>query len=210
MLTVHPLRMSQSERIVWLCEELSIEYDLKLYDRRSDNRLAPDAYKALHPMGMAPVITDGDLVLAESAAICDYIDARHGGGRLAPGAQSPDLAEHLFWFHFANGSMMPISFVEIAASFSGNGSIPAFFQDRKDRAWAMIEQRLTDAPFFGGEALSTADIMMIWSLTTGRLFDQFSLENYPAVRAYLQRIGERPAYRSARAKAEPGVDPLLS
>lgn len=210
MLTVHHLRMSQSERIVWLCEELGIEYDLKLYDRRSDNRLAPDAYKALHPMGMAPVITDGDLVLAESAAICDYIDACHGGGRLAPGAQSPDFPDHLFWFHFANGSMMPISFVEIAASFSGNGSIPAFFQDRKDRAWAMIEQRLTDAPFFGGEALSTADIMMIWSLTTGRLFDQFSLENYPAVRAYLQRIGERPAYRSARAKAEPGVDPLLS
>ncbi|WP_156840830.1 glutathione S-transferase family protein [Novosphingobium aquimarinum] len=210
MLTVHHLRMSQSERIVWLCEELGIAYDLKLYDRRSDNRMAPDEYKALHPMGMAPVITDGDIVLGESAAICDYINARHGGGKLAPGAQSPDFAEHLFWFHFANGSMMPIAFVEISASVTGAETVPDFIQDRKQRAWGMIEQRLSDAPFFGGEALSTADVMMIWTLTTGRLFDKFSLENYPAVRAYLQRIGERPAYRSARAKAEPGVEPMLS
>ncbi len=91
----------------------------------------------------------------------------------------------------------------------GADSVPAFMSDRKARAWAMVEQRLGDAPFFGGEALTTADIMMIWSLTTGRAFGQFSLDDYPATRAYLQRIGERPAYRSARAKAEPGVEPLL-
>lgn len=210
MLTVHHLRMSQSERIVWLCEELALNYDLKLYDRRSDNRLAPDEYKALHPMGIAPVITDGDLVLGESAAICDYIDARHGGGRLTPVPGDADFADHLFWFHFANGSLMPISFVEISAFHAGQSAIPPFMQDRKDRAWAMIEQRLTDAPFFGGQSLTKADIMMIWSLTTGRSFGQFSLDAYPATRAYLQRIGERPAYRAARAKAEPGVEPLLA
>ncbi len=209
MLTVHHLRTSQSERIVWLCEELGIDYDLKLYDRRSDNRMAPDQYKALHPMGMAPVVTDGDLVLGESAAICDYVNARHGGGRLAPGVDSPDFADHLFWFHFANGTLMPISFVEISAALTGADSVPDFMKDRKARAWSMIEQRLSDTPFFGGQELSTADIMMIWSLTTGRAFGQFSLDEYPAVRAYLQRIGERPAYRSARAKAEPGAEPLL-
>jgi glutathione S-transferase len=68
MLTVHHLGISQSERIVWLCEELELEYALKRYDRRADNRLAPDDYKALHPMGIAPVITDGDLVLGESGS----------------------------------------------------------------------------------------------------------------------------------------------
>ena len=86
MLTVHHLGISQSERIVWLCEELGLDYELKRYERRADNRLAPDEYKALHPMGIAPVITDGDLVLGESGAICDYICARYGGGRLTPGA----------------------------------------------------------------------------------------------------------------------------
>jgi glutathione S-transferase len=126
MLTVHHLGISQSERIVWLCEELGLPYELKRYDRRADNRLAPDDYKALHPMGIAPVITDGDLVLGESGAICDYLCAlptsrlRQGGstsplapaasgqgragveetigGRLVPKPTDPDFADHLFWF----------------------------------------------------------------------------------------------------------------
>ena len=88
MLTVHHLGISQSERIVWLCEELGLDYQLVRYERRADNRLAPDEYKALHPMGIAPVITDGDLVLGESGAICDYLCRRHGGGRLSPGRAS--------------------------------------------------------------------------------------------------------------------------
>ena len=84
MLTVHHLGKSQSERIVWLCEELGIPYELKLYARAP--LLAPADYKALHPVGTAPVITDGDLILAESGAIMQYILARYGGGRLAPAA----------------------------------------------------------------------------------------------------------------------------
>src|SRR5471032_2567771 len=106
MLTVHHLGISQSERIVWLCEELELDYEFKRYERRADNRLAPDDYKALHPMGIAPVITDGALVLGESGAICDYICARHGGGRLAPGKDDADFADHLFWFHWSNGTFM--------------------------------------------------------------------------------------------------------
>ena len=89
MLTVHHLGISQSERIVWLCEELGLDYEFKRYDRRADNRLAPDEYKALHPMGIAPVITDGDLVLGESGAICDYISRSYGDGRLVPGPTIP-------------------------------------------------------------------------------------------------------------------------
>ena len=89
MLTIHHLGVSQSERIVWLCEELDLKYELKRYERRADNRLAPEAYKALHPMGVAPVITDGAVVLAESGAICDYINARYGQGRLAPAPSDP-------------------------------------------------------------------------------------------------------------------------
>ncbi len=89
MLTVHHLRISQSERIVWLCEELGIDYDLKLYDRRSDNRLAPDEYKALHPMGIAPVITDGDLVLGESAAICEYSSRATAAAGWRPARTAP-------------------------------------------------------------------------------------------------------------------------
>ena len=109
MLIVHHLGKSQSERIVWLCEELAVPYQLKRYDRDPATMLAPPDYKALHPMGAAPVITDGDVVLAESGAIVDYIIARHGGGRLALAPAHPDYADYVYWFHFANGSRCAIS-----------------------------------------------------------------------------------------------------
>jgi len=211
MLTVHHLGISQSERIVWLCEELGLDYDLKLYDRRADNRLAPDAYKALHPMGIAPVITDGDLVLGESGAICDYICARYGDGRLVPGRDSPDFADHLFWFHWSNGTFMATLMMQLVLAGSGDGNpAAAFVQDRSQRGWAMVEARLGEAPFFGGADLTTADIMMVYCLTTSRAFRGLSIDGYPNLQAYLQRIGARPAYQRAMAKAEPGRTPMLA
>ena len=211
MLTVHHLGISQSERIVWLCEELGLDYELKRYDRRSDNRLAPDEYKALHPMGIAPVITDGDLVLGESGAICDYICARHGDGRLTPRPDDPDFADHLFWFHWSNGTLMATLMMQLVLSAGGEGNpAAAFVGDRAHRAWTMIEKRLGETPFFGGRNLTTADIMMVYCLTTARAFRGASIGDYPNLKAYLQRIGQRPGYKRAMAKAEPGVTPMLT
>ena len=210
MLTVHHLRVSQSERIVWLCEELGLDYALKIYDRRADNRLAPDEYKALHPMGIAPVITDGELVLGESGAICDYICGRHGDGRLTPGPDDPDYADHLFWFHWSNGTFMATLMMQLVLASGGEGNPAAVFVgDRSRRAWAMAEARLGEAPFFGGRNLTTADIMMVYCLTTSRAFRGATLEAFPNIAAYLQRIGARPAYQQAMAKAEPGMAPML-
>lgn len=209
MLTVHHLRISQSERIVWLCEELGLDYELKLYDRRADNRLAPDEYKALHPMGIAPVITDGDLVLGESGAICDYINAKYGQGRMAPGVDDRDFADHLFWFHWSNGTFMATMMMQLVQSVTGGPAVP-FVEDRAEKGWAMVEQRLSQTPFFGGRNLTTADIMMVYCLTTSRAFRGTSIDAYPSVKAYLKRIGERPAYQSAMSKCEPGMAPMLA
>ena len=211
MLTVHHLGISQSERIVWLCEELGLDYQLKLYKRREDNRLAPDEYKALHPMGIAPVITDGDLVLGESGAICDYICARYGNGRLIPSRDDPDFADHLFWFHWSNGTFMTTLMMQLVLSMGPEGNPTALFvNDRSRRGWAMIEERLGQTPFFGGANLTTADIMMVYCVTTSRAFRNTSIDAYPNLKAYLQRIGERPAYKRAMAKAEPGMAPMVS
>jgi len=142
MLTVHHLGISQSERIVWLCEELGLDYALKRYERRVDNRLAPDEYKALHPMGIAPVITDGDLVLGESGAICDYICARHGEGRLMPGRDDPDFADYLFWFHWSNGTFMTMLMMQLVLAGGGEENpTSVFVDDRSRRGWAMVEER---------------------------------------------------------------------
>ncbi|MBV9904875.1 MAG: glutathione S-transferase family protein [Alphaproteobacteria bacterium] len=212
MLTVHHLGISQSERIVWLCEELEIPYTLKRYDRRADNRLAPDEYKALHPMGIAPVITDGSLVLSESGAICDYICAKYGDGRLTPKPNDPDFADHLFWFHWSNGTFMTTLMMQLVLSGGGGAANPAsvFVTDRSQRGWAMVEKRLGEAPFFGGRNLTTADIMMVYCLTTSRAFRNLSIEAFPNLKAYLGRIGARPAYQRAMAKAEPGMKPMLA
>jgi glutathione S-transferase len=209
LLTVHHLRISQSERIVWLCEELGLEYDLKLYTRRSDNNLAPDEYKALHPMGIAPVIDDGDLSLGESGAICEYIDRKYGGSRLSPGPDSADFAGHLFWFHFANATFMTNGMMGLVARRMGAAELPDFVAVRTAKAWDLAEARLAEVPFFGGSALTTADIMMGFNLTTSRMFGGADLAPFPNIAAYLQRIGERPAYQRAMAKCEPGMTPKL-
>ena len=209
MLTVHHLRISQSERIVWLCEELGLEYTLKLYDRRADNRLAPDEFKALHPMGIAPVITDGTLVLGESGAIIDYIIAKYGHGRLVPAPDSPDFAEHLFWYHYSNATFMTTGMMVLAVGRAGV-EMPEFVANRLAKCWQLAEARLGAAPYFGGAELTTADIMMGFSLTTSRAFGGISLDPYPNIAAYLQRIGARPAYQAAMAKAEPGMAPMLT
>ena len=107
MLTVHHLGKSQSERIVWLCEELAIPYELKVYERDPVTRLAPPEYKALHPLGTAPIIADGDIVLAESTAIVEYLLAKFGNGRLTAAPADANFADYLYWFHFANGSLQP-------------------------------------------------------------------------------------------------------
>jgi len=212
MLTVHHLGISQSERIVWLCEELGLDYQLKRYDRRADNRLAPDEYKALHPMGIAPVITDGDLVLGESGAICDYIVAKYGNGKLVPKPADKDFADHLFWFHWSNGTFMTTLMMQLVLAGGGGAANPAsvFVEDRSRRGWAMVEKRLGEAPFFGGANLTTADIMMVYCLTTSRAFRNLSIDAFPNLRAYLARIGARPAYQRAMAKAEPGMKPMLA
>jgi glutathione S-transferase len=208
MLTVHHLGISQSDRIVWLCEELGIPYEMVKYDREPSG-MAPPAYKALHASGTAPVITDGDLVLGESGAIIEYIIAKHGGGRLAVTADSADFADYLFWFHFANASMLPrtmmIMILNMAGAGDANDPRVAGMAARSDQAFAMVEERLGKAPYFAGNDFSAADIMMAFALTTMRMFAPRDLAPYPNILAHLKRIGDRPAYLRAMTKADPDL-----
>jgi glutathione S-transferase len=213
MLTVHHLGKSQSERIVWLCEELAIPYELKIYDRDPVTRLGPPEYKALHPLGTAPIITDGELVLAESNAIIEYLMARHGSGDLVPAPSDANFPDYLYWFHFANGTLQP----NIGRSMiMGRVDVPAdnptaqFVSSRRQLAMNLLETRLGEKAFLAGETFSAADIVTVFSLTTMRLFFQFDLAPYPNILLYLQRIGKREGYRRAMAKGDPGMEPMLT
>ena len=211
MLTVHHLGISQSERIVWLCEELELPYRLVRYDRDPVTRLAPTEYKALHPFGTAPVITDGDFVLAESGAIIEYLLARHGDGRLVVAASRPEFADYLFWLHFANASLLPSMMVDIIVQMTGASSQDTLrrLRARSDRGFDLVNKTLADRSYFAGGSLTAADIIMLFPLTTMRHFVPRDLSPYPHIRSYLQRIGARPAYQRAMKKAEPTLAPLL-
>ncbi|WP_300296348.1 glutathione S-transferase family protein [Ferrovibrio sp.] len=211
MLTVHHLGKSQSERIVWLCEELGIPYELKRYDRAPV--MAPAEYKALHPIGSAPVITDGDLVLAESGAVVEYIIAIYGDGRLALAKDHPDFAAYLYWFHFANGTLQPaLMRVLISGRLNPPADHPAVLTGRQRMALClgMMDSRLGEASWLAGQDFTAADIMNVFCLTTMRRYLPYDLSPYPNIRAYLARIGARPAYRRAMDKGDPGMELLLA
>jgi glutathione S-transferase len=213
MLTVHHLGKSQSERIVWLCEELGIPYELKNTARDSQTMLAPAPYKALHPVGAAPVITDGDLVLAESGAIVEYILAKYGNGRLSLPASHPDFAQYLYWFHFANGTLQAgMGRLMILNRLKADSENPIFVASkaRIDRAFDLVDARVRQAEYFAGREFTAADIMMGFTLTTMRYFQPYDFGRCPNVVKYLARIGARPAYRRAMEKGDPGMALLLT
>lgn len=198
MLTIHHLGVSQSDRIVWLCEELGIDYQVVRYERDPETNFAPQEYKALHPAGTAPVITDGNMTLGESAAIIDYLVARHGQGRLSVRDDQPDFATYLYWFHFPNGSLTPALML-----IMGGGRMEMVGRNRLDSALAMIEARLSQSTWLAGETFTAAEIMIEFPLRMMEGFMKIDFAPFPAIQAYRGRIASRPAYQRAMAKAEP-------
>ena len=135
MITLHHLEKSQSIRILWLLEELGVPYEVKLYDRDPVTRLAPAEYKAISPLGTAPVITDGDVTMAETNAIVDYILDRYDDARLRPAINTVEREPYLFWFHTSQGSLQPLltnlfvmkAMTEIPGGLYGAAWIIAYF-----------------------------------------------------------------------------------
>ena len=207
MITIYHLDTSRSERIVWLMEELALPYALELH-LRQPNGAAPDALKAVHPLGKAPIIRDGDAVLAESGAIVEYIVNRHAGGRLAVQPDAAAYARYLYWLHFAEGSLMSLMIVALVLTRVPDGDkTPAGIRvlARVKQMLAFVDAELADGPWFVGAEFTAADVMMTFTFTTVRHFLDYDLTPYSNIVAYLQRIEARPAYRKAMALAGPKV-----
>ncbi|KAK3394357.1 glutathione S-transferase [Podospora didyma] len=228
VLTIHHLHVSQSERIIWLCEELAVPYKLKTYTRAP--LLAPAEYKALHPAGTSPVIqderssNDGSssnndnsnlLTLAESSACVEYIAHVHGGGSLFLSPAHPFYPDFLYWFHWANGTFQPALGRLLAASQSptppdSSNKMANFAKDRVSKAFAALDARLHDNDYLaGGDELTAADIMAVFPLTTFRYYYPYSLAPYKHILRYLDRIGSRDAYRRAMEIGDPDMELLL-
>lgn len=209
-LTVHHLHLSQSDRVIWLCEELGLPYQLKCYDRDPVTSFAPAAYRALHPIGTAPVIQDGSTVtLGETNAIFEYLLARYDPqGKLTLPPTHPNYPDYVFWLHHTNGGIQPALYELMFARMSAlpeNNPATQVMQGRLDRSLAAMEAQLAKYPFIAGENFTAADCMLLFPLTTFRIFMPYSLEAYPHIVSYLGRIGERSAFVAAMEKGDPGL-----
>ena len=213
MLNVHHLNRSQSERIVWLCEELGLDYELVVHPRDPVTHLSPPSIKALHPIGSAPIIQDDDVTLAESGAIVEYILGLYGQGRLAYGPKTPEYADYLYWLHFANGTLQPAMgrvFIMSRVKVPADDPVVVGLHARLKRCLRLLEDRLAASPYLAGPEFSAADVMTMFTLTTMRSFSPLDLTPYPAILAWIQRLAARPAYRRAMEKGDPGMELLLT
>jgi len=203
MITIYHLSTSRSERIVWLMEELELEYRLESYQRET-NGAAPPAMKAIHVLGKAPIIRDGDLVLAESGAIVDYIVHRYAQGRLALKPNDPAYARYLYWLHFAEGSLMSLMLIALVLSRvpeAAASPVTGRVRDRMKQMLSYVDAEIAGGPWFAGAEFTAADVMMTFPFTTMRLFLDYEIAPYANVIEYLKRVEARPAYQRAMSLA---------
>jgi glutathione S-transferase len=207
MITIYHLDNSRSERIVWLAEELGLPYEQVTYLR--DKGLAPAAYRAIHALGHAPVIRDGDQVLMESGAIVEWLVGRYGNGSLVPARGGSDYALYLQWLHFAEGSAMSGLLSELGSMLENTGREPTprqrMWQQRNGAMLQYIDDELGQRPYFAGAEFSAADIMMEFVFSFIERYQGRSLDDHAHIAAWLRRVRERPAYQRMAAAAAPQV-----
>jgi glutathione S-transferase len=202
MITLHHLNFSRSTRVLWLLEELGLDYQLKTYER-DENFRAPPELKDVHPLGKSPVLVDDGIVLAESATILRYVEAKYGDGRLVPAPGSPDRAVHDEWLDFVESSAgLPVMMTLLGKKTGGLATgLAAFTQAELSKTLAFVADRVTDRHFLMGERLTLADIQMSYLLSALR--NAGLLENYPAIGAYLSRLEATDGLRKAIAVGGP-------
>ena len=217
MLTVHHLENSRSQRILWLLEELGLEYEIKHYKRDKKTSLGPPELRAIHPLGKSPVITDGDVTVAESGLIVEYLIETYGNGGLMPATGTPEHMQYRYWMHYAEGTLMPLMLVSLLLSKIEEAPVPFFIKPvtKGIAAKAMaayagpniklnldyLEETLQESPWLCGDEMTGADIMLSFPIEAAAT--RTSLSSYPALMAFHQRIRVLPAYQRAIEKGGP-------
>jgi glutathione S-transferase len=223
MITVHHLNNSRSQRVLWLLEELGLEYEIKRYERDKKTMLAPAALKKVHPLGKSPVITDGNVTVAESGAIVEYLVEKFGEGRLVPPPGTPAKLRYTYWLHYAEGSLMPPLlmklvfkrvekapmpfFVRPVARAIAKGAGTSFIDPQIKLHLGYIEEELGKHAWFAGKDFTAADIQMSFPLEAAAARGGLDAQ-WPKLTAFLERIHARPAYQ--RALERGGKYELLS
>ena len=215
VILVHHLNNSRSQRVLWLLEELGLEYEVKRYQRDPKTMLAPPELRAVHPLGKSPVISDGEVTIAESGAIVEYLLAKYGNGRLAPAPGTPERLRYTYWMHFAEGTAMPPLVMKLVFDRMEKGPMPffarpiarsiaarvksSFIQPNIDRTLDFMESELARSSWFAGDNFTAADVQMSFPLEAAAARAGLDARR-PKLMAFLERIHARPAYQRALDK----------
>ncbi|MCF8179017.1 MAG: glutathione S-transferase [Sulfuritalea sp.] len=224
MITVHHLETSRSQRVLWLLEELGVPYELKRYARDPRTRLAPKELRAVHPLGKSPVITDGDLTIAESGAILEYLVETYGqqgtgdAAHLTPAVGTDAHRQCRFWMHYAEGSLMNWLVMKLVFVTIPRQPMPFFVRPIARKLCAQVQAKLIDPnvstamkfmeshlashPWFAGEHLTVADFQMSFAIEAALARGG---GNFPLLQAYKSTMESRPAYQRALAKGGPVI-----
>lgn len=222
MIIVHHLNNSRSQRILWLLEELGLEYEIKKYQRDPKTMLAPPELRAVHPLGKSPVITDGANTVAESGAIIEYLLERYGNGRFVPAAGTPDKLRYTYFLHYAEGSAMTPLLMKLVFDRVETSPMPFFAKPiakgiahkvkstyigpQITQHLQYLEGELARSAWFAGDEFTGADIQISFVLEAAEARGGLG-DTYPRLMSFLERIHARPAYQ--RALARGGVYELL-
>ncbi len=212
MIVVHHLNNSRSQRILWLLEELDLAYEIRPYQRDPHTMLAPPDLRAVHPLGKSPVITDGDLTIAESGAIVEYLVGRYGNGRLEPPANTLEKLRYTYWLHYAEGSLQPQLLLKLIFDRLERAPMPffarpiaralarktkaSFIEPNINRNLDYLEAELGKTAWFAGPDFTAADIQMSFPLEAATVRGGLNASR-PKLMAFLERIHARPAYKKA-------------
>lgn len=215
MITLHHLNNSRSQRIIWLLEELKLEYVIEFHKRDAKTYLAGDSLKGIHALGKSPVISDDKtgMTLAESGAIIEYLVQTYGA-HLMPEQGSAAYWQYLYWLHFSEGSLMPPMVMNLVLSKVKDSPMPFFVKPiakkiadqivkqfsgpNIKRSLEFIEEHLSKNTWFCGDQLTGADVQMSFPLEASAARGMF--DQYPNILAYVKRFQALPAYQAALAK----------
>lgn len=212
MITVHHLNNSRSQRVLWMLEELGVPYEIKRYERDPKTMLAPASLKKIHPLGKSPVITDGDLTVAESGAIIEYLAHTYGKDVMLPEAGTQAWLDYTYWLHYAEGSLMPPLVMRLVFEKVKTSPMPFFVKpvakgiaDKANQIFIgpqiknhmdFIEAHLANNTWFLGDELSAADIQMSFPLEASAARGLVGSAR-PHILEYVKRAHARPAYQRA-------------
>jgi glutathione S-transferase len=216
MITVHHLENSRSQRVLWMLEELGLDYEVRHY-KREPSMQAPAALRAVHPLGKSPVITDGDKTLAESGAILEYLVETYGNGRFAPAHGTPERLHYTYFLHYAEGSLMPLLLMKLifnrlpqrvpwamrpVARMISGGADKALLGPQIASHFGFLESELGKRAWFAGPEFSAADIQMSFPIEAAAARVGFE-GRLPKLKGFVDRIQARPAYKRALEKGGP-------